>query len=79
MFDQIGNMPLHPLVLHCGRHTPSGPARLSVRLPRTRKWARWAFGVTVLGATAATFVTRQSGKALQRKLNLQPGTVPPLT
>ena len=76
MFDQIGNMPLHPLVLHAAVVGIPLAVLLAFlfAVPRTRGWARWAFGLTVLGATAATFVTRQSGQALQRKLNLQPGT-----
>ena len=75
MFDQIGNMPLHPLVLH-GAVVGIPLAVLLAFLfafPRTRAWARWAFGLTVLGATAATFVTKESGEALQRMRNIQPG------
>ena len=75
MFDQIGNMPLHPLVLHAavvGIPLAVLLAFLFV-LPRTREWARWAFGLTVVGATAATFVTKESGEALQRIKNIQPG------
>ena len=76
MFDQIGNMPLHPLVLHAavvGIPLAVLLAFLFV-FPKTRAWARWAFGLTVLGATAATFVSKESGEAFQQMRNLQPGT-----
>jgi len=76
MFDQIGNMPLHPLVLHAavvGIPLAVLLAFLFV-FPKTRAWARWAFGLTVLGATAATFVSKESGEAFQQMQNLQPGT-----
>jgi hypothetical protein len=75
MFDQIGNMPLHPLVLHAavvGIPLAVLLAFLFV-FPKTRAWARWAFGLTVLGATAATFVTKESGSALQQMKGIQPG------
>ena len=76
MFDQIGNMPLHPLVLHAA--VVGIPLAVLLALlfvfPKTRAWARWAFGLTVLGATAATFVSKESGEALQQMQNLQPGT-----
>ena len=75
MFDEIGDMPLHPLVTHA----PVIGIPLSLLLallfaiPRTRNWARWPLAVTVLGSTAAVFVSRESGHALQRSLNIQPG------
>jgi hypothetical protein len=75
MFDQIGNMPLHPLVLHAAVVGIPLAVLLAFlfALPRTREWARWAFGLSGLGATAATFVTKESGAALQRMRNIQPG------
>jgi hypothetical protein len=72
MFDQINGMPLHPLIIHA--------AVLGIPLafllaglfafPRTRAWARWPLGLTVLGATAATFAAKESGQALRARLNL---------
>ena len=75
MFDQIGNMPLHPLVLHAAvvGIPLAGLLAFLFAFPRTRAWARWPLGLTVLGAAAATFVTKQSGEALQRRLNIGPG------
>lgn len=75
MFDQIGNMPLHPLVLHAAVVGIPLAVLLAFlfAFPRTRAWARWAFGLTVLGATAATFVTKESGEAFQRMNNITPG------
>ena len=67
MFDQIGNMPLHPLVLHAvvvGIPLSVLLAFLFV-LPRTRAWARRAFGLTVVGATGARWY-QESGKAGRR-------------
>ena len=75
MFDQIGDMPLHPLVIH----VPVLGIPLSLLLtllfafPRTREWARWPLAVTVLGSTAATWVAEQSGEALQASLQITGG------
>ena len=75
MFDEIGDMPLHPLVIHAP--VIGIPLALLLALlfafPRTRNWARWPLALTVLGSTAAVFVSRESGEALQRSLNIQPG------
>lgn len=75
MFDEIGDMPLHPLVTHAP--VIGIPLALLLALlfafPRTRNWARWPLALTVLGSTAAVFVSRESGEALQRSLNIQPG------
>ena len=75
MFDQIGDMPLHPLVIH----VPVLGIPLSLLLtllfafPRTREWARWPLAITVLGSTAATWVAEQSGEALQASLQITGG------
>ncbi len=75
MFDQIGDMPLHPLVIHVP--VIGIPLALLLTLlfafPRTRAWARWPLVVTVLGATAATWVAQQSGEALQASLGITGG------
>src|SRR4030095_15368857 len=41
--------------------------------PRTRQWARWPLAITVVGATAVTYVARQSGLALEAALGIKPG------
>ena len=76
MFDSIGNMPLHPLVVHA---VVVG-APLAVLLgflfvvPRFRAWARWPLAVVAVGALAAAFVAKESGEGLQRALGITPGT-----
>ncbi len=51
MFDEIGDMPLHPLVTHAP--VIGIPLALLLALlfafPRTRNWARWPLVLTVLG------------------------------
>ena len=75
MFDQIGDMPLHPLVIH----VPVLGIPLAMLLtllfafPRTREWARWPLVVTVLGSTGATWVAKESGEALQASLGITGG------
>lgn len=68
MFDAIGNLPLHPLVVHAV--VIGIPLALLLALlfafPRTRSWARWPLAVTAVGALAVTFVARESGESLQR-------------
>jgi hypothetical protein len=75
VFDEIGDMPLHPLVTHAP--VIGIPLALLLALlfafPRTRNWARWPLALTVLGSTATVYVSRESGEALQRSLNIQPG------
>ena len=75
MFDQIGDMPLHPLVIHIP--VLGIPLALLLTLlfafPRTREWARWPLAITVLGATAATWLAEQSGEALQASLQITGG------
>jgi uncharacterized membrane protein len=76
VFDSIGNMPLHPLVVHA---VVVG-APLAVLLgfifvvPRFREWARWPLALVAVGAFAASIVARQSGEALQRALGITPGS-----
>lgn len=76
MFDSIGNMPLHPLVLHAV--VIGAPLCVLLALlfvfPRTRGWARWPLAVTAIGTAGAGFVTKESGEGLQRTLKLLPVT-----
>jgi hypothetical protein len=70
VFDSVGNLPLHPLVLHAAVIGIPLTLLLSLlfALPMTRSWARWALPVVALGATGATFVARESGEALMTAL-----------
>ena len=75
MFDNIGNLPLHPLVVH----TVVVGIPLAVLLaflfafPKTREWARWPLAIVVVGATVVTYVAKQSGLALEAALGVKPG------
>lgn len=75
MFDQIGDMPLHPLITHAP--VVGIPLALLLALlfafPRTRAWARWPLVLTVLGSAAATWVSVQSGLGLYGLLGIEPG------
>jgi hypothetical protein len=64
MFDKIGDLPLHPLVIHAVVVGIPLAALLAVlfAIPRTREWARWPLAIVVVGATAVTFIARQSGQ-----------------
>jgi hypothetical protein len=75
VFDNLGNLPLHPLVVHAAVVGIPLAALLAFlfAFPRTREWARWPLAITVVGATAVTFVARQSGLALEAALGIKPG------
>jgi hypothetical protein len=75
MFDQIGSLPLHPLVVHAVVIGIPLTALLAFlfAFPKTREWARWPLAITVVGATAVTFVARQSGLAFEAALGITPG------
>ncbi len=76
MFDSIGNMPLHPLVIHAAVIGIPLAVLLAVlfAVPRTRNWARWPLAVVSVGALGATFVSKESGEELQRALPFAAGT-----
>jgi len=75
VFDKIGDLPLHPLVIHVV--VIGVPLAVLLALlfafPKTRAWARWPLGITVVGATAATYVAKQSGLAFEAALGIKPG------
>jgi hypothetical protein len=75
MFDKIGDMPLHPLVIHAVVFGIPLAVLLALlfAFPRTREWARWPLAIVVVGATAVTFVARQSGLAFEAALGIKPG------
>ena len=75
MFDNLGNLPLHPLVVHAAVVGIPLAALLAFlfAFPKTREWARWPLAITVVGATAVAFVARQSGLAFEAALGIKPG------
>jgi hypothetical protein len=75
VFDNLGNLPLHPLVVHAVVVGIPLAALLAFlfAFPRTREWARWPLAITLVGATGVTFVARQSGLALEAALGIQAG------
>lgn len=75
MFDKIGSLPLHPLVIHAVVVGIPLAALLAFlfAFPKTRAWARWPLAIVVVGAAAVTFVARQSGLAFEAALGIKPG------
>ena len=75
MFDKIGDLPLHPLVVHAAVIGIPLAALMAFlfAFPKTREWARWPLAITVVGATAVTFVARESCLALEAALGIKPG------
>ena len=73
MFDSIGNMPLHPLVVHAvvvGAPLAALLGFLFV-VPRFRAWSRWPLAIVAVGAFAAGLVAKESGEGLQRALGIE--------
>jgi hypothetical protein len=75
VFDNLGNLPLHPLVVHAAVIGIPLAALLAFlfAFPKTREWARLPLAITVVGVTAVTFVARQSGLAFEAALGIRPG------
>jgi len=75
VFDNLGNLPLHPLVVHAVVVGVPLAALLAFlfAFPKTREWARWSLAITLVGATGVTFVARQSGLAFEAALGIKPG------
>jgi glucan phosphoethanolaminetransferase (alkaline phosphatase superfamily) len=75
MFDRIGDLPLHPLVVHAAVVGIPLAALFAFlfAFPKTREWARWPLAITVVGATVVTYVARQSGLAFEAALGVTPG------
>jgi hypothetical protein len=75
VFGNLGNLPLHPLVVHAVVVGIPLAALLAFlfAFPKTRSWARWPLAITVIGATGATYVAKQSGLALEAALGIKPG------
>ena len=70
MFSSIGDLPLHPLVLHAAVLGLPVTLLLAIlfAVPRTRSWARWPLAVAGVGSLVAVFVARASGAALMQVL-----------
>jgi hypothetical protein len=68
VFESIGDLPLHPLVLHAAVLALPVTLLLAVlfAVPRTRSWARWPLAVAGVGSLVAVFVARASGAALMQ-------------
>ena len=68
MFSSIGDLPLHPLVLHAAVLGLPVTLLLAIlfAVPQTRGWARWPLAVAGVGSLAAVFVARASGAALMQ-------------
>jgi hypothetical protein len=75
VFDSIGGLPVHALVLHAVVIAVPLAALLALLFayPRTRNWARWPLAVVAVGTLGATFVAKKSGEALERALGIKPG------
>jgi MFS superfamily sulfate permease-like transporter len=75
VFDTVGGLPLHALVLHVVVIAVPLATLLALLFayPRTRNWARWPLAVVAVGTLGATFVTKESGQELRRALKIQPG------
>ena len=75
MFDSIGGLPIHALVLHAVVIAVPLAALLALLFAyrRTRNWARWPLAVVAVGTLGATFVAKKSGEALERALGIKPG------
>ena len=78
MLDAIGNMPLHPLVVHAVVVGAPLAALLGFlfAVPRLTAWARWPLAVVSVGALAAGIVAKESGEGLQRTLGITPADDP---
>jgi hypothetical protein len=75
VFDNLGNLPLHPLVVHAAvvGIPLAGLLAFLFAFPRTRNWARWPLAITVVGAAGVTYVAKQSGLAFEVALGIRPG------
>ncbi len=75
MFDTVGDLPLHALVIHGVVVGIPLAALLALlfALPRSRNWARWPLALVTVGSLASTFVARASGPSLRASLKIETG------
>ena len=66
MFDSIGGLPIHALVLHVVVLAVPLATLLALLFayPRTRNWARWPLAIVGVGTFGATFVTKEDRKSV---------------
>jgi len=66
MFSEFHDLPVHALAVHGAVVLVPLSALFAVlfAVPRTRKWAEWAFPLFTIGAMIAVFVSKQSGQKL---------------
>jgi hypothetical protein len=78
MFSEFHDLPVHALAVHGAVVLVPLSALFAVlfAIPRTRKWAEWAFPLFTLGAMSAVFVAKQSGQKLFEHLNPPEGSPP---
>ena len=65
--DTVNGLPLHALSVHGTVVLVPLLALLGVlyAVPRLRRWARWPLGLVAVGAAGSTWVSMESGEALQ--------------
>jgi uncharacterized membrane protein len=75
VFGEFQDLPVHALVIHAVVVLVPLAAALGAlfAIPKTQRWARHAFPIVTLGATAMTFVARQSGIHLMHNLDTRGG------
>lgn len=66
MFDQVLDLPLHPLIVHAAVFLIPLAGLLGVLfvIPKTRAWARLPMLIVALAGAAVAYVSRESGQAL---------------
>lgn len=71
--DTVNGLPLHPLSVHATVVLVPLAALLAVlfAVPRLRRWALVPLPLVALGAAASTFVSTQTGEALEEALGLE--------
>jgi hypothetical protein len=71
MLDTIGNLPLHPLIVHATEVTVPVTAVvviLAVLYPRFRRWANWAPLALSVASLVLVPMSTQSGEALEERV-----------
>lgn len=71
MLDTIGNLPLHPLIVHATEVVVPATALavlLAVLWPRFRRWAGWAPLAMAVASVILVPLSTQSGEALEERV-----------
>jgi hypothetical protein len=72
MFDTIGGLPLHPLVVHATEVIVPAAALalvLAALWPRFRRWAGWAPLALAVASVVLVPLSTQSGEAFEERVN----------